>query len=213
MSQTIYAADVDECTVINDTLNGTTNDGIRLQRGEYFVFFLSANSFKELAAGKNETLLVYIDFDDFAFYRLASVYRQILHEVQFHLGSRDKAAQAVYGCHETAFDYLVNRSLNRFAAFHNSFHFLPGNHAVSLNLGKDTAVVATQGNDVNVNLVANFYYILSGFRSRVSQLALRNSNFLLVSDINISLIAGNLDNFTGYNGALLDIRHCIFGLC
>ena len=79
MSQTIYAADVNECTVVNDTLNRTANDGISLQRGEYFVFLLSANSFEELAAGKNQTLLVYIDFDDFAFNRLTSIYGQIFY--------------------------------------------------------------------------------------------------------------------------------------
>ena len=147
-----------------------------------------------------------IDLDDLSLDRLADIDGEVLDKVEFHLGCRDEAAQAIDGCHEAALDDLRDVRLDRLASFLLLLHLRPSDHAVSLYLGEDAAVVAAKGNDIDVDDIADFDDVLSGLRSRVSQLALRDCDLLLVSDIDISLVAVYLDDLTFYSGALLDIR-------
>ena len=126
--------------------------------------------------------------------------------MEFHLGCRDEAAQTLDGGNEAALDNLRDVSLDRLASFLLLLHLRPSDHAVSLYLGEDAAVVAAKGNNVDVDDIADFDDIFSGLRSRISQLALRDCDLLLVSNIDISLVAVYLDDLTFYSGALLDIR-------
>ena len=206
MCEAGYAAEIDECTVVDKALDRAANRLASFERGEDFLFLLSALSFEERTAGKNEALLVDIDLDDLSLDRLADIDGEILDEVEFHLGCRDEAAQTLDGGNEAALDNLRDVSLNRLASFLLLLHLRPSDHAVSFYLGEDAAVVAAEGNNVDVDDIADFDDIFSGLRSRISQLALRDSDLLLVSNIDISLVAVYLDDLTFYSGALLDIR-------
>lgn len=115
--EAVYAADIDECTVVDKALDRAANRLASFERGEDFLFLLSALSFEERTAGKNEALLVDINLDDLSLDRLADIDGEILDEVEFHLGCRDEAAQTLDGGNEAALDNLRDVSLNRLASF------------------------------------------------------------------------------------------------
>ena len=135
---------------------------------------------------------------------------EIIAKARAAVQSGAKELHIVGGLHP---DHPFEYYLNMLATLFDCFHIFPSNHAVSFYLGEHAAVVATKGNNINVDFVANLNNISCGLRSRVSEFSLRNSNFLFVADINIGLIAGNLDDGTFNHRTLLDIRHRVLCLC
>lgn len=134
MCEAVYAADIDECTVVDEALDRAADRLASFERGEDFLFLLSALSFEERTAGKNEALLVDVDLDNLSLDRLADIDGEILDEVEFHLGCRDEAAQTFDGGNEAALDNLRDVSLDRLASFLLLLHLRPSDHAVSLYL-------------------------------------------------------------------------------
>ena len=127
--------------------------------------------------------------------------------MQLNLRSRNEAAHVVLAdrSHETALDDLRNRSLYRAVRFLELLQLFPALHAIGFNLGEGTAVLAAEGLNVDLDDVIDFHDILSGLRSRISELAVRNQDILLVADIDHSTVVIHAHDRTIHNRADLDV--------
>ena len=126
--------------------------------------------------------------------------------MKFHLGRGDEPAQTVDGGNEAALDDLLDLRLDRLAALFHAFHILPRSHAICLDLGKEAAIFAAEGDDVDIDLVADLDDILCGIRLRISQLFFRNGNLLLVADINKSFALVDKNDLAFYYLVLPNLR-------
>ena len=88
----------------------------------------------------------------------------------------------------------------------HAFHILPSCHAIRLDFGKEAAVFAAEGNDVDVDLIADAHDILCGIRFRISQLFFRNRDFLLVADIDEGLALVDEHDLAFHDLMLPDFR-------
>ena len=126
--------------------------------------------------------------------------------MKFHLGRGDEATQAIDGGNEAALDDLLHLRLHRLAALLHAFHLFPRSHAICLDLGKEAAILTAEGDDVDIDLVADLDDILCGIRLRISQLFFRNGNLLLVADIDKSLALVDKNDLAFHNLVLPNLR-------
>ena len=207
MCQTIHTADVDEGSVVHETLDRTAYDLLRLDGREHSLFLLRAVTLEQLTARKDETALLHVDLDDLCLNRLVNVDREILHEVKLHLGGRNEAAQSHDVGDKSTLDLFGDLRLDGLALLLDDLDVLPCGHLVSFDLREAAAVIAAERLDVDINLIADLHDVACIVRRRNGKIPLGDRNFLLVANIHIRLIAGYLDNNPFDHGALLDIGH------
>ena len=195
--KSVDAANINERAVIDETLNRALKNIANMQRTEDFLLFNFAFTLKETTTAQYKTAFMRLYFNRQSLNRLPDVTTQIFDEMQFHLRRRNKSTQSVYRSSQTALDNAVNRGVNRFQIVGvgivvmrlNRTQFIPNDFGICFDFGKDAAIFAAERLNVNFNLVALLDNVFCRIRLRISEFLFRNSNFLLVTYVDVGLFA------------------------
>ena len=150
--QTVDAAHVNECAVINKPLDCAFYNVAFVQGAENFPLLSFAFALQKLTAAKDKAAFARFNFNRQSLYRLPNVAAQIFDEMQVHLRGGNKAAQTVYRGSQTALNHVVDVRVDslQIVGFgvvvvrFNRPQLVPNNFGVGFDFGQDAAVFAAE---------------------------------------------------------------------
>ena len=199
VNHAVYAADVYECTVGSQGLNGAVVLVADLDGVPDLLSSSLASLPLDLTDRTNNALALTVDLGDIE--GLLGL-NQLAHRLILRyagLGCRDEYANAVCSCNNTAAVLLNDDALNDRMLFIRLFHGLPALKLVNALLGQsDGALAVVYANNNSLDLVTNVdvgsYVIVRVVR----QLTQRDIRSVLNAQIYLYVVIGNTYNGAGY---------------
>ncbi|EOC41797.1 hypothetical protein NM2001068_2188 [Neisseria meningitidis 2001068] len=166
VQQTVDAAQVNECTVIGNVFNDAFDDGAFLQVFQQGFAFFTQSGFQNGAAGNNDVVAFFVQFDHFEFDLFAFEVRSVFYRTYVDQRTRQECADAANHNGQAAFDFSVDDAGQDVAVFHGFFQGNPIGCTFGFFAGQfGFAEAVFDGFDGNGNEVAdfNFNFALSVF--------------------------------------------------
>ncbi|MNZ95430.1 hypothetical protein D3C78_1145770 [compost metagenome] len=163
-------------------------------------------SIQNFLLGKNNLVVLTINFLHLHTKSAAFVIGEILNEVTLNHGSRDKSANT-HICNQAALNDVSYRNLEYFAAFEALLKNIPSLFAVNQTLRENQALfVVIDADNLKLNLLTDLYSIGCIFKLHRGKLANRNDTVVFISKAYISLVIFDFDDRT-FNGITFFQRH------
>src|SRR6185312_4226402 len=196
VDEAVYAAEVNECTEVDDGGNNAGTNLALFQLVEERGANLGLGLLEPGTAGQNNVVAVLVQLDDLGFDLLADVGSEVAHTAHLDERCGQEAAQADVE-DKTTLDHFDDGTGNDAVFFLDLLDVAPGALVLCALLGEDQAAFFVflredQGFDLiaNGDNVAGINVVLDG------QLTGGDDTFGLVTDVEQNFVAVNLDNYT-----------------
>ncbi len=199
VDQTVYAAQVDEHTVVGDVLDGTFQYLSFLEfRNDLFLLCLQL-SLDKCFVGNNDITEVRINFYNLELHGLAYEYVVVADRLNVNLAARQECLHTQYINDHTALGAALDVSGNDLLLLASLINAVPSLSSASLFVRKhELALLVLLALDINLYLVA---YLEVGI---VTELCCRYDTVRLVAYVHYDLAFVDRDNCTFYNLLVLD---------
>src|SRR5699024_3789306 len=200
VNQAVNAAEVNECTEVDDGGHDTLADLALLQLVQELGANRGLGLLQVCTAGQHDVVAVLVQLDDLGLDLLADVRLQVADAAHLDEGSRQEAAQADVQA-QAALDDLDDGTGDRLVVLLELLDGAPSAPVLGTLLGQDQApLLVLLGEDQSVNLVANLDNLIRVDVVLDGQLTGRDYTLGLVADVQQDLVVIDLDD-----GALDDI--------
>ena len=205
VDQAVDAAQINECTEVNDGGNGALQAHALRELLEDFSTLVLATLFEENTTGKNNVVAVAIHLDNTSFDFGAEVCSKILNTTKINERSRQEATETDVE-DQAALDDFDNLAGNNFASLELFLNLNPSTLVLSTLLGEDeTTVLVLLLENQGLELIAQRYDLRGISILADRKLAGRNNALALESDVNEYLVMLDLYNSAVDQIALVEV--------
>ena len=194
MHQTVDAAEIDECTEVDDRGDDTLADGALLQLVEELAAHLGLGLLQPRATGQHNVVAVLVQLDDLGFDLLADVRLEIADAAHLDERCGQEAAQADVEDQATL-DDLDDGALDGLVLLLELLDGAPGALVLGALLGQDQAAFFVLfGEDQGFDLIADGNDLVGVDIVLDGQFAGGDDTFGLIADIEQDFVAVDLDD-------------------
>src|SRR5690606_33280229 len=136
VQQTVYTAQIHECTVVSEVFNDTFNSLTFLQSGQQFITLSGVGLFQNSATGNNDVVTLLIQFDNFEFQLFTFEVGSFAYWANVYQRAREEGTDAGHVNSETTFDLAIDNTLDNFISAVSGFEDFPGFSALGFFAGQ-----------------------------------------------------------------------------